>query len=301
MVKHFYTLCNISLSLYSLYTPGRQLVDPPGIRLSCENSCLPHRCQWRTNVWHGLYESDVSFQNAKRGKYGSVEFRYPPSSDTPEKTIQCGANELNIAGDLGSSMETQPDANPGFVVDEDICKRAHKKDSYWTRWDFDLELILCPPLPTALSNSLAGSFAAKIPKLMLITRAVANPSRQNFLLFLLIAKAVNQHDSWFDNELYQRENETEACQYLGIDNPDRQKVRCMHHCRLHFWQPVAIHAMCQFANDLLLSGCLLADGVGLGKTWTTIAFLLTVLYVQAQRILDLTNLRETIPPTMAGS
>lgn len=136
---------------------------------------------------------------------------------------------------------------------------------------------------------------------MLITRAVANPSRQNFLLFLLIAKAVNQHDSWFDNELYQRENETEACQYLGIDNPDRQKVRCMHHCRLHFWQPVAIHAMCQFANDLLLSGCLLADGVGLGKTWTTIAFLLTVLYVQAQRILDLTNLRETIPPTMAGS
>lgn len=63
-------------------------------------------------------------------------------------------------------METQPDANPGFVVDEDICKRAHKKDSYWTRWDSDLELILCPPLPTALSNSLAGSFAAKIPKLV---------------------------------------------------------------------------------------------------------------------------------------
>ena len=49
-----------------------------------------------------------------------------------------------------------------------------------------------------------------------------------------------------------------------------------HNVTLHFWQPVAIHAICEMTQNRLLKGGILADAVGLGKTWTSAAFLLSV-------------------------
>ncbi|KAL4985456.1 hypothetical protein BDW68DRAFT_179742 [Aspergillus falconensis] len=50
-----------------------------------------------------------------------------------------------------------------------------------------------------------------------------------------------------------------------LDNPDAV---------LRFWQPVAINVIWEFAENLYLNGAILADSVGLGKTWTTAGYLL---------------------------
>jgi hypothetical protein len=42
------------------------------------------------------------------------------------------------------------------------------------------------------------------------------------------------------------------------------------------WQPLAIHAFLQMYEDPLLTGVILADKVGLGKTCITVSFLLKI-------------------------
>jgi hypothetical protein len=46
--------------------------------------------------------------------------------------------------------------------------------------------------------------------------------------------------------------------------------------KLKFWQPVAVKALLDFEDSGLLRGAILADGVSLSKTWTSLAYLLTV-------------------------
>jgi hypothetical protein len=76
-----------------------------------------------------------------------------------------------------------------------------------------------------------------------------------------------EHSKRLDNTDFQRENHAEACQALGITNPERPKIQGMNPSAiLKPWQPVAIHAITQFMKNPLLKGCILADGVGLGKT-----------------------------------
>ncbi|KAA8642563.1 uncharacterized protein ATNIH1004_011508 [Aspergillus tanneri] len=43
---------------------------------------------------------------------------------------------------------------------------------------------------------------------------------------------------------------------------------------LEFWQPVAVWGLAQFRANANIRGAILADAVGLGKTWETIAFML---------------------------
>ncbi|GES66029.1 putative DNA repair helicase rad5,16 [Aspergillus terreus] len=84
-----------------------------------------------------------------------------------------------------------------------------------------------------------------------------------------------EHQSWLDNLDLQRENYDEACKALGIQNPDIPKLPAMRiNTALRFWQPVAIYALAQFRENPLLSGCILADMVGLGKTWMVTAYIM---------------------------
>ncbi|GES66026.1 putative DNA repair helicase rad5,16 [Aspergillus terreus] len=84
-----------------------------------------------------------------------------------------------------------------------------------------------------------------------------------------------EHQSWLDNLDLQRENHDEACKALGIQNPDIPKLSAMRiNTALRFWQPVAIYALAQFRENPLLSGCILADMVGLGKTWIVTAYIM---------------------------
>ncbi|KAL4744215.1 hypothetical protein BDW72DRAFT_199877 [Aspergillus terricola var. indicus] len=66
-----------------------------------------------------------------------------------------------------------------------------------------------------------------------------------------IARAQEQQD-WLDNPELQQENHKEACAALGIDDLDRPKLK----------------------ENLYLSSAILANSVGLGKTWTTVGYLL---------------------------
>ncbi|GES66031.1 putative DNA repair helicase rad5,16 [Aspergillus terreus] len=89
------------------------------------------------------------------------------------------------------------------------------------------------------------------------------------------AEAPDEHQSWLDNLDLQRENHDEACKALGIQNPDIPKLLAMRiNTALRFWQPVAIYALAQFRENPLLSGCILADMVGLGKTWMVTAYIM---------------------------
>ncbi|KAL3453853.1 hypothetical protein BJX65DRAFT_78800 [Aspergillus insuetus] len=86
-----------------------------------------------------------------------------------------------------------------------------------------------------------------------------------------------EHMKWLDNVDFQRDNHVEACHALGITNPERPKIRGMNpSATLKPWQPVAIHAITQFMQNPMLKGCILADGVGVGKTWETIGLILHV-------------------------
>ena len=89
--------------------------------------------------------------------------------------------------------------------------------------------------------------------------------------------AFHRQQEWFDSLKYQQENHSTACTELGIPNPSVPKITGMRrNVSLRFWQPVAIKAMCDMATNPLLNGCVLADAVGLGKTWTTAGYLLAV-------------------------
>lgn len=89
--------------------------------------------------------------------------------------------------------------------------------------------------------------------------------------------AFDKQQGWFNNREYQRENHLEACRLLGIENPDVPKLKGMRAgIKLYFWQPVAMNGLLEMARDKLLRGALLADAVGLGKTWITVGFLMAV-------------------------
>jgi hypothetical protein len=68
-----------------------------------------------------------------------------------------------------------------------------------------------------------------------------------------------------DNTIYQRENHLQACFKLGITNPKRPKLAGMSlNSKLHFWQPVAVNAISEFAENDHVQGGILADELGLG-------------------------------------
>lgn len=78
---------------------------------------------------------------------------------------------------------------------------------------------------------------------------------------------------WLNNKDYQRDNHLEACQSLGIVNPANPRLEGMHvSATLFSWQPVATAALLMFENGPL-SGGILADDVGLGKTYEILALL----------------------------
>lgn len=79
--------------------------------------------------------------------------------------------------------------------------------------------------------------------------------------------------NWLNNVEYQRDNHYQACQRLGITNPARPRLEGMYESvMLKFWQPIAAAALLEFENGPLHGG-ILADDVGLGKTYEVLAFL----------------------------
>lgn len=90
-------------------------------------------------------------------------------------------------------------------------------------------------------------------------------------------KGFQERQAWFDSVVFQREDHAGACYRLNIPNPGIPRISGMRITKsLRFWQPVAVAALREFYTSKFMRGGLLADHVGLGKTWTTIAFLLAV-------------------------
>ncbi|PYH93706.1 P-loop containing nucleoside triphosphate hydrolase protein, partial [Aspergillus ellipticus CBS 707.79] len=80
-----------------------------------------------------------------------------------------------------------------------------------------------------------------------------------------------------DNLDYQRENHLKACQNLGIEDPECPRLPGMvTSAVLKFWQPVGIWAIVEIMIEKVAQGALLADAVGLGKTWQSVGIILAV-------------------------
>ena len=93
------------------------------------------------------------------------------------------------------------------------------------------------------------------------------------------AAEYDMQQGWMDSLDLQREDHEAACTLLGIINPSVPRILGMRLSKkLTFWQPVAIKAICDWAKSPYLRGGIIADVVGLGKTWMVIEFVLHVSY-----------------------
>ena len=94
------------------------------------------------------------------------------------------------------------------------------------------------------------------------------------------AREFDQQQSFFDSLHYQRDDLDAACQLLQIPWEDDTTVVRPPMMLLsqvyQFWQPPTIKAMWDIYQGGLVRGCVLADGVGSGKTWEMVGFLLLV-------------------------
>ena len=87
-----------------------------------------------------------------------------------------------------------------------------------------------------------------------------------------------RQQTWLDNPSFQREDLEDACKVLSIPWEGEQTIFRTPHMslstRLEFWQLVAVKALIDFtAQEPVLGGCILADMMGLRKTWMIICFL----------------------------
>ncbi|OJD20503.1 hypothetical protein ACJ73_08161 [Blastomyces percursus] len=86
-----------------------------------------------------------------------------------------------------------------------------------------------------------------------------------------------QNQTFLDNPVYQPQDNERACRELQIPNPKILRVKGMRrHLSLKFWQPVAVQAIRDFRASKHVKGCIESDVMGLGKTWVTIAYLLSL-------------------------
>ena len=70
-------------------------------------------------------------------------------------------------------------------------------------------------------------------------------------------------------------SQEEACASLGIADQANPRMKGMQRGQeLSFWQPVCINRVAEIMRLGLLVGAIIADVVGVGKTWQAIAFLL---------------------------
>ena len=91
----------------------------------------------------------------------------------------------------------------------------------------------------------------------------------------------DRQQQFFDNVAFQREDTEDACKLLKIpwhgENDTIFRMPGMSLAtQLTFWQPVAIKFIIDATLNDNLRGCVLADVMGLGKTWVTIGLLLWV-------------------------
>ncbi|PYH75137.1 uncharacterized protein BO88DRAFT_328807, partial [Aspergillus vadensis CBS 113365] len=75
---------------------------------------------------------------------------------------------------------------------------------------------------------------------------------------------------------YQCDNEDEACANLGIKKENPRLGGMIRGTALMFWQPVCINRIMEIMALGLVLGAIIADVVGVGKTWEAVGFLLHV-------------------------
>ena len=91
----------------------------------------------------------------------------------------------------------------------------------------------------------------------------------------------DQQQTWMDNVKFQREDLQAACELLSIpwdgDNTIFRTNNMSLSTKMEFWQPVAVKAIADFVNQETAFGeRVLADMMGIGKTWVVICYLMLV-------------------------
>lgn len=78
---------------------------------------------------------------------------------------------------------------------------------------------------------------------------------------------VSRMERLLDNPIFQRLEYTKDCASLGVKDPSFPRFECMMRTmRLESWQVCGIQALLDFEANKSISGCIIADSTGLGKT-----------------------------------
>lgn len=78
---------------------------------------------------------------------------------------------------------------------------------------------------------------------------------------------VSRMERLLDNVTFQRLEYTKDCASLGFKDPSFPRFECMMRTmRLESWQVCGIQALLDFEANKSISGCIIADSTGLGKT-----------------------------------
>lgn len=88
-------------------------------------------------------------------------------------------------------------------------------------------------------------------------------------------KTYQEQEKWMDNPDLQPSDLEAACAKLRIPNPAVPRMPGMTMLTLKFWQPTAAAALVEFEKGPLRGG-VLADEVGIGKTFTMLSVILHV-------------------------
>lgn len=91
----------------------------------------------------------------------------------------------------------------------------------------------------------------------------------------------DRQQQFVDSESYQREDLGASCELLqikwrGLENTVYRIAGMALSQTMCFWQPVAVKALHDFSMDPTIQGCILADVMGLGKTWVVVVYLIWV-------------------------
>ncbi|KAB8248453.1 hypothetical protein BDV35DRAFT_162042 [Aspergillus flavus] len=78
-------------------------------------------------------------------------------------------------------------------------------------------------------------------------------------------------EKWLDNEILQPDNHEQACERWGILGPASPRLPGMvRRAVLKFWQPCANRRIMEIMLSKQTRGGMIADSMGLGKTWEAI-------------------------------